>query len=699
MADIPSISITNEFSDDDDKTDLLIDNNIATDCENLESDSDSGRVTFGSNLAAFSKPKGKSKKDILTDCEDLEGSDSEEDPSRQDNDTGITLEEFLDQGTTNETTRYNGQNESTYDGPRGKTTGRSSPMPSNLSCNPDIGGLTDCEDLDASGEEDSEGEDIREIELSSLLDENNTVESHDNVRSVLGQHHLTTTDSSDSSSESGDDHTPCNSANKKFLMAQSDTENVLLSDYETQLASCPKRSVITDLAEDEVITVELSDADECDRSEMDSSRCIDVQFKNVTKDYHKPGTPQFSKFLAVLQDPNEGLTDVENLNSSDDDDDEDDKPGGLRIPPAVVRTDNAYLTDVEDMEGDVENDEIDEGVEDLEDNMTLPKAVRQLILVHETTTGAPQSRVIPLADNMSLAADVGYHDKGLTDTEDLSDVNEELYDISEYLIESLPDIESGKITSSDRVSNSLLSEPNKGEDPITDTEEMTDFADTRKKRHRHRHSNRHRHKLAVVNNDEEGTTDVEELILADQPNRRYSYQPGQATGTPMLTVNHADDAGGHTDVEVLSGDEDTIQPRGRRMQRNSSPNILNKSDWFNSAEATKETMQEDGKRCNNYHLQMNLPRLRKLSPTPDAGQTDIEELSRSGDDDDEDYQEYCRGETPAAVHRQLDENNSTTHDRNVSVFDERSERLNIKGHHDIQEALTDTEYLEDDSRK
>lgn len=690
MADIPSISITNEFSDnDDDTTDNQIDNNVATDCENLDSDSDCGRVTTGNNLFAYSKKTHKTKKDALTDCEDFDGSDSDDSPlqAEEDND-GITLEQFLDQGFCNETTRFNGQNEATYDGPR-RPTRCVSPMPKNcLNIVEDVGGLTDYEDLDASADDDDKSED-EEIELPLLMDENNTVESHDNVRSAMGKHHMSTTDSSESTASSGDEHTPCKLKQKlkNLRAAASDTENLVFSDYESYLKTCPKNAVENDLVEDEIIILEVSDVEEGGPSEVDSTRCGGVKCRNIAKETHKPGTPQFSKLLAVLQDPNEGVTDVENLDSSDEDDD---TAHGVAIPPAIVHPD--FLTDVEDL-GDVESEPEDEGVEG--DGFNLPKPVRQLITVQETNTGAPVSRVVPLSDNLSLAATVGYQDKGLTDTEDLSDVNEDLYDISEYLIDCVPDMEAGKISGSEKLSSSQLGLPRNSDEPVTDTEDLADVKDTRKKRHRHRHSNRHKQRLQVNNDDDEGTTDVEELILSEQGSRRYSSYTTQASAGPLLTIAKADD-GGHTDVEVLSGDEDEVPQRGRRMQRYSSPNILNKSDWFNSAEATKESLGEKGS-IKMHSLNMNLPRLRKLSPTPDLGQTDDEEMSRSGEEDDDDA-ELKRNVTPAAVHRQLDENSCTTHDQNSSMFDAPSEQLNVRGHQDIQEALTDTECLEDDVR-
>lgn len=694
MADIPSISITNEFSDnDDDKTDNQIDL-VATDCENLDSDSDSGRVTTsGSNLVAFTKNRRKSKKDDLTDYEDFDASGSEESEVPEvESQYEITMEEFLDQAFTEETTKYNGNKESSHNGPRDNERCHSPMLKNHLAVDADPGGVTDCEDIDASGDEDDAPGEYTELELPVYMDDNNTVESHDNVRSVLGHHHVTTTDSSVSSASSGDEHTPYKTKGKQSLMPHSDTENVLFSDYESVLKTCPKKPIISDLDEDEVLNVELSDADDELASEVDTSRCIGVHFKNHIKELHKPGTPQFSKLLDVLQDPNEGITDVENLNSSEDDEDEC-KPGCLTIPPAIVRTDNAYLTDLEDVDG-VESE--DEGV-DLDSGITLPKPIRQLILVQETNTGDPVSRVMPLSDSLSPAADVGYLDKGLTDTEDLSDANEDMYDISQYLIESLPDMEAGRVTSSDKYTVAQLNLPGCSAEPVTDTEYMGEIKDTRKKRHKHRQSNRQKHRLAANVDDEEGHTDVEELLLTDQVHRRYSACNSQRAAAPMLTINNNDD-GGHTDVEIMSGDEDTeVTPRSRRMQRNSSPNILNKSDWFNSAVATRESMRENGRKTKSNYLEMNLTRLRKLSPTPDAGHTDTEELTRSGDDDDE--EEQIRGETPAAVHEELDGNSSTTYDRNVSVFDEQSERLNIKGHRDLQEALTDTELLEEESRK
>lgn len=694
MADIPSISITNDFSDnDDDKTDCL-DPMVATDCENLESDSDNMPGATGLKLAPQTKKHKKTKKEYLTDCEDMDASDSDEVAMPVEEMESITLEEFLDQGFSNETTRFNGNNESTYDGPLNVARCRSPDLRNSLRVTDDVAGLTDCEDLDASGDEDDESKDEDEgMELPLLLmDENNTVESHDNVQSSMGQHHITTTDSSSSSESSGDEHTPFKSKRKLTLLPQSDTENVLLSDYESCLKDCPKKPILNDLAEDEVINVEISDAED-GPSEIDSSQPVGIAFRNNIKELHKPGTPQFSKLLAVLQDPNEGLTDVENLNSSDEDDDN--TAGGLTIPLAIVRSQNAYLTDVEDVEG-MESDIADEGIE-IHDEIKLPKAVRQLILVQESNTGNPISKVIPLSES-ALLTDVGYLDKGLTDTEDLSDVNEDLYDTSKYLIEELPEMDIGKVTSSDKLCSRKLDLPDNEEDPITDTEDITDVTDSRKKRHhRHRPSNRHRHNKLTIDHDNTGGahTDVEELFVNDTDSQNAKSNPGNSKSPPLLTIQNKDD-GGHTDYEIMSGDEETTPRRIPRIQRNSSPNILNKSDWFNSAEKTTESFHDEGRKYKSNSLNMNLPRLRKLSPTPDAGHTDIEEMTRSGtEDEDEVYLEGLRGETPAAIHRQLNENNSTTQDSNTCIFDERSERLHIKGHQDIPEALTDTEVLED----
>lgn len=686
MADIPSISITNEFSDnDDEKTENQIEPNVATDCENLDSDSDDGQCSKGaSSLLPKSKKSHKANKEILTDLEDMDGSDNEEVLASPQWADEIVLGEFLDQGFVDQTTRFNGRNESTYDGPR-KPNRSISPCPTNsLGVVDDVGGVTDCEDLDASGDEDEHGAAAIDIELPIYVDENNTVESHDNMRSAMSRHHISTTDSSSSSDSSGDEHTPFKT--KRKALALSDTENLLLSDCDTQRV-CRKKLVHSDLAEDEIITVELSDGEDGNTIERDLSENIDVQFRTMCN--HKPGTKQFSKLLAVLQDPNEGLTDVENLNSSDDDDDRDSKC--LKIPAAVARTKNAYLTDTEDMNG--ESDGSVEANDDKADTYTLPKPVRELIMVQETKNGTPVSRVVPLSDNLTLASDVGYQDKGLTDTEDLSDVNEELYDISEYLIDSLPEIETGKISSSDRFADNNLNVHSENMDPVTDTEEMSDIGETRKKRHRHRHSVR-KHKLAVCNDDNEGHTDVEDMILSDKGDLQSArpHYKGKSGANPLLTINNADD-GGLTDVEVLSGDDEVPMQMTGRAQRNSSPNILNRSDWFNSAESTTEAVHENGVRCKRNSLNMNLPRLRKLSPTPDAGQTDIEELTRSGDEDEN--VEDIRGTTPAAIHRQMDENNYMIHDKNTTFFNAHLERLHIKGHQENNDTHTDTEYLDD----
>lgn len=696
--DIPIISITTEHcsdevdSDQDDHEKVTLNSTVNTDVENLDSESSSDNAKVYNSLA-ISRKKTKHHKKAHTDVEDMNdsGSDGEELKSNSELDIKLSLDEFLDHGYFDESSKFEGQNESMHDGRPIPKVCRS-PAPMNLLvAQADDGGVTDCENMDGSDDDESDdNESIPENDMAMILEEAGTVESQDQFKGLnLMEHvaHLTNTDSSSSSGSSDDSSSnPFTRRNyRKMHLALSDVENMEFSDYAPSSSKSRKKST-----NEEIITIEADSESDDAAIESITSPVLEVTFISKSKSFNKiRAPPRSSHLLSAAPEYSEAVTDVENLNSSDDDDGEV-NPCNLKIPVAVAKTEHAILTDTEDLDG-----------VDSEDNEPAPKemflgnAVRQLIMVHENESGNPVAKVTPLADHALLSVNVGYFDHGLTDTEDLSDVNEDIFEVDKYTIEKLPDIDSGSVISTDTLNRSLQL-PNYESDPVTDTEDFGPTKETRKKKHKHRQSVKGKPKhLGADPRDDPVLTDCEEMVFSDKEGHRRRSEPKQK---PLMVPTVTD--GSKTDVEFVSGDDDDGNPIA--PEQDSPPILYDRSDVFVSTFSSKDAMQSQNAIMNCIHAKV--PAITKCSPTPDGVQavTDTEEVAILSDNEEggvESYLSRVDTSTPVAVRNDLDETSSVVHDRMVNVFDEQMERLNIKGHKDIQDAHTDVEYLEDEEQK
>lgn len=704
MSVIPTISVTEEhFSDDvaeeaTESTGLNI-NDVHTDIENLDSDTDTKTVKKKSVSLGIKKAKC----DALTDVEDMNDSGSEaEEEKAPVEDIKISLEEFLDQAYVEEATKFSGHKQHMSDAPP-KTKKVSSSNILGVDEN-DKGAVTDCENLNASDDDECEsGNFSEEYDKAIVLEGPNTVEAHDSVKNDSGRFpqspiHLTTTGESTSSSEESQNEARhlkishkkgCKS--KKDRAPVSDTENIMFSDGEVQKKKilCRKLPLILDGWEE--VTIQLSDGED-DSVKTPMYPEIDITFAEAGKQVNKLEGKKKQSLLKV-DEVDDGLTDVENLNSSDDDDEDDQVVAVKRqlIPPAVAKSKVGFLTDTEDID-DVES-ELDDTPE-----IPLPTPTRELVEVREDRV---RKQIIRPACGELLGLTASYVDKGLTDIEDLSDVedNDSVDNIAKYTIDKTPDLDTGNVYVSEKVTSATnLVVSSKTPEPLTDTEDLCQTGQiARRRKNKHRTCGRGKQKhLDVKSQNVAGGTDVEELEMSDTEcsketkGVRRQKKGRTSIAVPVIVSND----GGKTDVEYVSADD--FPPEYEGIVQAVDTNSLMGSDTFVST-VSDTVGGYAGRRKTAHHV----PVIRKVSLTVDGvclPHTDTEDLAVQSDQDDETYSR-AQTATPFEIHQALDDASSTIHDKSLNTFDVQTEKLNIKGHRDCQEVYTDVEYMEDEARK
>ncbi|XP_055678160.1 uncharacterized protein LOC129791896 [Lutzomyia longipalpis] len=698
MSAIPTISITEEHFPDDvaeeatETTGLNI-NDIHTDVENLDSGDEDFKPSKRKSISLGVK---KAKCDALTDVEDMNDSGSDAEEAKSADDIEISLEEFLDQGYVEEATKYAGHKQHMSDAPpkepkRPKTLGLSLGVEAD-----DKGAVTDCENMNASDDEE-ESENFNEDDKPLVLEEANTVESHDLVKNDSGAFahtpiHLTTTGESTSSSEESlneADHVKRH-LRKGFRAKQhgppvSDTENIMFSDNEMQGRSI-RRKIPLILDGWEEVTIQLSgDEDESVKTPMFPE--IDITFAgDPTKD---KGAKEKQSQLLKVDDAEDGLTDVENLNSSDDDEDDDQASNTKRrqlIPPAVLKSNTGFLTDTEDV------DEVESELEDTPE-ISLPAPTRELVEVREDRV---RKQVIKPSCGETLGIIGGYIDKGLTDVEDLSDDEDSsLHEQTTYTIDRAPDLESGNTFVAEKLTAaSKLAISSQTPEPLTDTEDLCQTSHpSRRRKHKHRCSGRGKPKLLEIKNQcVDGGTDIEELDLSDTEGvkntegGKHKKEKRTSIAVPVIVSND-----GATDVEYVSAD-DLLTYEG---------NIPNMEASSLAGHTFVSTVLDTIGGPDGRKKVAHVPVIRKVSLVPDGvccSHTDTEDVGMPSDQDDETYSR-ARTATPFEVHQALDDSSFTIHDRSINAFDVQTEKLNIKGHRECQEAHTDVEYVDDEARR
>lgn len=403
MNEIPKISITQDFTDEE-VEDSECSANIAdahTDIEDLDSDDKNSK--FPSNQLLKTRKKTKSKKidECGTDVEDCIGSGSDDDFDKS-YDDNLSLTEFLDQGFTDETSGYGGDNKIKQS--------RKAKRASLFVPPDDDGAVTDCEDMSSDNE-------ILVVDCPDDPNYENFLLENDDFSSVNVQNsalfeankkkRLTASKNVDESGSDSD--MPAGNWNEL-----SDVENIALSDQEDQ----PKypsriRNSVSAFDAEEMILVASDTEGACSQFEplpaVAVSFISNVRAKKSHSHTRRAKSNQSKNTLAVQANPDEGITDIENLDSSDDEGTNIRK--NLSIPLAYVQyAGSKSLTDVEDFDVD------DDCIPSTSNDIKLPSPVREICVMREDKHGDPVAKVMPLvvsANGSYLGIQDEYVDKGL----------------------------------------------------------------------------------------------------------------------------------------------------------------------------------------------------------------------------------------------------------------------------------------------
>ncbi|KAG5680954.1 hypothetical protein PVAND_010429 [Polypedilum vanderplanki] len=722
MSEVPVISINNEIEDtfegEDDRPDI---NNCHTDVEDLDSDNENKKITLITMLKTQNKCNG-----AVTDIEDCEDSEDDSEPKEEANyEPEISLDEFLDQGLVDEHSNLQGNVKKQKMQKMQSLQKAASPTAFNLCVNnADIGGTTDVEDIEGSGEEEEEEEKVySDDDKAVVLEDGNSIDVHDSMNRKKQDSKLipkVIEPSSSSSSDSEEDTNKCKSKAFKHLVkrgvqckeAKSDVENIYFSDDEKCNQSAPKTksTPVLETPDIEVMAFEGSDVDENENERQFPE--INITFmssgseKKQKKNKYKT-TPAPSPMLKLPENPDEALTDVENLNSSDDDEEEDEGKIKLRpkslLPLAVVKSD--ALTDVEDFDDD--DDIGDDENEEKSPEIDLPTPVREITVLVENETGEPYKQTTPLPDNLLLGFDDLDADKGLTDVEDFSDSynedDEDEEDNSKKREFQIPELDGGIIESSDHavVKDSKMRISNTPE-PKTDTEDIfvnnkndEKHNDCRRRRGKNKHRSAHGVKSNFLDTKfyvdaDSAHTDVEDLQVEDDDvllkDKCVKQRRATIECSPMKFNNNGDDK---TDTEEFSEVDDNNNQTDIVISY--TPDIVRS---INVQIDTNIVTMSSESSCKNS----NIPEIRRISATPQITPrgsfgTDIECFQC--DSENEEFISYIRAHTPIEINHELNELcASVVQHVNKHGLDHALERMEIKDYHETAEAHTDVEFID-----
>lgn len=737
MADIPVISITQECSSDDDVDEMskLNINDALTDTEDLFMDQDTVRYR---KSPAKASPTGNSLIDAIvpttngsvTDVEDCTDSEDENDAeSKSAREAEIALDCFLDQGYVDETTKSNNKG----DKPKTLTRCFSKATESDtLQVFADTSNaLTDCEDCDLSDDDDSLGKvsipDCPEDILVKGI-ETDAVDIHNSMKRKQEKHAHHKQEAVDESSSDSD--VDCKVRHRRSHRRtheerpRSDYENLLLSDDDMAGACAkPPSNRQSALFDAEELVLEGSDVED-DRTQNFPE--INITFVSETPDDAPESSAAKAKRPSSLgvqaPNPDDALTDVENLDSSDSEDEVRTTSKRL-MPRAVVRQGRTGrgggTTDVEDFNDSDDNDHGEPDQKREVGQEFLPSPVREIAILKQGESGQQRQNVMPLNQGL-LMVHTPDMEQALTDVEDMSDTEEtgEMYDSSKYTIESLPDMENGDVYSSDNtcVKTAKLEVTSPGQEPKTDTEDLffergasnsgsgSELRRRRKPKQSHGHGTTNASSCQQfkgkkflfefkVDTAATATTDVEDMYLSDDAKDCGFVPSKQRRATIQFSglTEPTNDCGAKTDVEFLSGDELVNDHRSVH-----SPQLC-----FDGYSSVVKSRERNGPGPDVMLEACPIPLIRKVSPSPDTHNcdTDSEDIQDASDGDDQMDGMYSRAQTatPFELTRALDE--SAGCEIHESSARSKGVLLDVKGRtgSDHQEMHTDVEFLDDDA--
>lgn len=703
MSDVPIISIDEvedqPFDDDDSRRPSI--NECHTDIEDL----DENLEKRNSLIDTLNNDKCNGAVTDVEDCEDS-GDDEPETNLYKDE---FSLNEYLDQGAVDEHSNLQGNVNKQKLQAMHSIAKSPSPTAFHLTINqPDLGGTTDVEDMDDSGEEIEADTNFSDDDKAIILEGANIVDVHDSMnrqKKVEKYAPRVLIDRSSSSSDSEQEksklklktHHKPRKGQMRCEDAKSDVENIYFSDEDAR-KNIKKSVPVLETPDIEIMAFEGSDNDEIEKESFPEINItfVDNETNKKKKKFRLKDTPAPSPMLKLPQNPDDALTDVENLNSSDDDDDEDIKPIRPKtlLPIAVVKSD--ALTDVEDF-----NDSSNEQDEDEEEKLEipLPSPVREFTVLVENKTGEPFKQTTQLPDNIYLGFEDFDADKGLTDVEDFDDSGDDFEDepMKFREVERI-ELDGGFIESSDHsvVKDSALRTAITP-DPKTDTEDIflkrQSGSECRRRKTKSKHNKSAGKSLFLDKKfyvDEaagSAHTDVEDLDLEDDDVVLKDKNVKQRRATfecPSNKVNNGDDK---TDIEYFS-DDGNVDSRNVMTPDNRQA--------FEQIDACTMTFETDN--IDDVLKVLKTPTIRRISVTPRGScvsSTDVEQIQICDSDNDEVSYSRAQTATPHEIHRQLDDlGSSQIHDVASRGFDLSRDFSEIKGNQETAEAHTDIEFFD-----
>lgn len=712
MNEIPRISITQDFVTDDHENDEIDGDadhdqpdiyDAHTDIEDLDSEDGKGFPTM-SLLKTRKKVKSKKIDDCATDVEDCQdsGSDDASDRTRPIDDK-LSLNEFLDQGYTDETSSFNGANKINQSH-RGK-------RPSLLVPQEDDGAITDCEDLNTSDNEDETSIVIvntaDDRNYDNFLIENDDYSSGNVQNSAFVKNNAEKkcrfrASSSRNSNRSGSEaDLPLNTWNEL-----SDVENVDLSDQEEPQQFFGKIKHSPSAFEFEEMIMAISDVEDAGPSYSEEIPApILVSFVNSKRPKklrlpsrnRKTRNAQYAQnqkqsMLTVAQTPDEAVTDVENLDSSDDDGVNIRKT--LSIPIAYVSSSRS-LTDVEDF--DVEDTDI--AAPSTSYDIKLPSPVREIVVMREDKNGDPVAKVMPLVANGGgsyLGVAEEYVDKGLTDTEDMSGNEDEYGYGNKYDLIEMPVMDGEIIRSTDGLTSIMRGERRAENEPLTDVEELRmGNQQTRRKKTKSK-ANKTKDGLLAVNDDgdQAALTENEDLYMDEDQAKNYLSRNTHFIGGGLN--QQVED--GLTDTEDISGDEEMY----KKYSNDIDPNVFRQETFFSTITLTDSSPNHSGPQLPGYSKISTIVKTREShNSSAELSVTDVEDLVHSDGDDLLEVEQLRRNSTtPNELRTAFNESaSSRIHDQSRSEYDMTDEGSHLKNFAETQDSHTDVECLDDDKSK
>lgn len=693
MNQIPKISITQDFStnDQDDLDANECTANIQdahTDIENFDSDvecNDSKKNL----LKARKKLKSKKIDQCATDVEDCvgSGSDDESDLSKV-YDARLSLNEFLDQGFVDETSSFGGTNKVKHSR-HVKNAGLLVPQE-------DDGAITDCEDLYGS---DNDIDDPVSTEMVALnrkfndfLIDNDDFSSVDVQNSALV--HLKKLHNRHMDVSDNECNIQLNNWNEL-----SDVENMEFSEQEGASNVSIRFRRNKSPFEAEEMTLALSDIeDSCKISTPTRSHQeIAVSFVNRRSKRTRNTLHALSlkankggNSLTVQKKPEEAITDVENLESSDDE--KINMRKTLSIPMALVNATNNH-TDLEDFDAD------DLDMPDIAADIKLPSPSREIIVSKEDKHGDPVSKMMPLvaSSNGFLSVTGSYVDKGLTDTEDMSGNEDEYINTDQYAMSEMPAMENDFISSSEGLTNVARNNIVFDLEPVTDVEDMKAIGGSKLRRRKSKpKSNKPKSILLSVQrqHDVEAITDNEEILLSDEQAAKY-YNPRFKFGAAALEPIAPED--GTTDIEEISDDEEF---HNKSNAIDIDPNVFRQETFFSTITLSDASPSKSLQHNQGYSKISTIMKTREAhDSSADIGTTDVEEMIHSDAEDflgiDKTPQRNIN--TPNELRCAFNESlSSHVYDQSKSEFNTSNEGQHVKRFANIQDAHTDIECLDDE---